>query len=218
MKWRQKASLILGICLLIVGLVLIFNRPIQNLMINHATKTELKAKITKPKKTKETSFDFKQVKSIDSAKTLKNTLNKSQGMIGKIAIPAVALKLPIYYGISDASLYRGAGTMKPDQQMGQGNYALAGHHMNDPKLLFSPIVRSKPGEIIYLTDGKKLYTYKITDKQIISKYAVEWIDDVANQKLITLITCDDKGVDRYAIRGSLVKVQKLTAGLSKKYF
>ncbi|KRM63919.1 hypothetical protein FC14_GL000132 [Ligilactobacillus agilis DSM 20509] len=109
MKWRQKASLILGICLLIVGLVLIFNRPIQNLMINHATKTELKAKITKPKKTKETSFDFKQVKSIDSAKTLKNTLNKSQGMIGKIAIPAVALKLPIYYGISDASLYRGLG-------------------------------------------------------------------------------------------------------------
>ena len=108
--------------------------------------------------------------------------------------------------------------MKPDQQMGQGNYALAGHHMRDPQLLFSPIVRSKPGEIIYLTDGKKLYTYKITDKQIISKYAVEWIDDVANQKLITLITCDDQGVDRYAIRGSLVKVQKLTAGLSKKYF
>ena len=188
------------------------------MLIKHATQTQLQAKITKPKKTKDTSFDFKQVKSVDSTKTLKNTLNKSQGMIGKVAIPAVNLKLPIYYGISDASLYRGAGTMKPDQQMGQGNYALAGHHMRDPNVLFSPIVRTKPGEKIYLTDGTKLYTYKITKKQLISKYAVEWINDVPNEKLVTLITCDDEGVDRYAIRGTLVKKQKLTSHLSQKYF
>lgn len=218
MKWRRRLSLFLGICLLIVGLVLIFNKQIQSMLIKNATQTQLQAKITKPKKTKDTSFDFKQVKSVDSTKTLKNTLNKSQGMIGKIAIPAVNLKLPIYYGISDASLYRGAGTMKPDQQMGQGNYALAGHHMRDPNVLFSPIVRTKPGEKIYLTDGTKLYTYKITKKQLISKYAVEWINDVPNEKLVTLITCDDEGVDRYAIRGTLVKKQKLTNHLSQKYF
>lgn len=76
-------------------------------------------------------------------------------MIGKIAVPAVGLKLPIFEGINDNNLLRGAGTMKENEKMGEGNYALAGHHMNNPDILFSPLAKAQVGELVYLTDGKK---------------------------------------------------------------
>ena len=50
-------------------------------------------------------------------------------LFGAIAIPKVNLYLPILLGLSDDSLSTGAGTMRKNQVMGQGNYPLAGHYM-----------------------------------------------------------------------------------------
>ena len=89
--------------------------------------------------------------------------------------------------------------------MGQGNYALAAHNMNDNKTLFSPLAEAKKGMIVYITDFKNIYEYTDFDIFIVEPTQVEVIDDKANQKLITLVTCNNDGSKRVIIRGTLHK-------------
>ncbi|KRL07647.1 sortase [Liquorilactobacillus hordei DSM 19519] len=215
MKMKKKIVWFVEILLIIIGVALIFNQQISDLLVGRMTATDLKQSISQ-KHEKKGSFDFNKVKSASASRIAKASLTSSNtGMIGKIAIPAVNLKLPIFYGISNNNLLRGAGTMKAQQKMGTGNYALAGHHMNNPNILFSPLAKVKVGNKVYLTDGKKVYIYKIDVRKTINKYQVQVVDDVAGKVMITLITCDPiKGVAhtplRILLQGSLQKVENVT--------
>ena len=116
---------------------------------------------------------------------------------------------------------RGAGTMKADEKMGaENNYAIAGHHMEDPNILFGPLSKAKIGKKIYLTDEKKVYVYKITKKTVVDETQVKWIDDIPGESLVTLVTCasgTEGEVNRIIIQGSLVSTE--TASKSNlKYF
>ena len=141
--------------------------------------------------------------------------------IGKIAMPSVGLKLPIFEGLNNEDLVRGAGTMKQGEQMGaEGNYALAGHHMKDAKLLFGPLADAKLGDKIYVTDEKKVYVYTTTVKTVVNKSEVQYIYDEPGKKMITLVTCasgDDGEVDRTIIQGELAEVLDATKE-NLKYF
>ncbi|MCY9806036.1 class A sortase [Lentilactobacillus senioris] len=128
---------------------------------------------------------------------------------GRLMIPAVGLYLPIGIGVSNAVLVRGAGTLKPDQKMGEGNYALAGHYMTNTHILFSPIKRVQKGNRIIITDMKKVYTYRAISNQIVDKDDVEVLDDQPGRKLITLITCASwrwNEPDRIVVQGKLQSI------------
>ncbi|MFT8424012.1 MAG: class A sortase [Liquorilactobacillus sp.] len=215
MKMKKKMMWFIEFLLLVVGLALVFNQQISDLLVNKMTTTDLKHSVSQ-KHEKKGSFDFNKVKSASASRIVKASLiSTNTGMIGKIAVPAVNLKLPIFYGISNNNLLRGAGTMKAQQKMGTGNYALAGHHMNNPNILFSPLAKAKVGNKVYLTNGKKVYVYKISVRKTISKYQVQVIDDVVGKQMITLITCDPiKGVAhtplRILLQGNLQKVENVT--------
>lgn len=221
MKKRVLAYLLAGI-LLVVGLVMIFNQPITNFLVKRMTQTSLQQSIQLKTK-KRGEFDFKKVKSANASAIVKASVAKqATGSIGKIAIPAVNLKLPIFYGISNSNLLRGAGTLKANQKMGSGNYALAGHHMNDPNILFSPLAKAHVGEMVYLTDGHQVYRYRLTTRKTISKYQVDVINDQPNKKMVTLITCDPipgvaKTPLRILLQGTLQTVENLNAK-NKKIF
>lgn len=47
---------------------------------------------------------------------------------GQVSIPSYGIDVPIYEGTSPYTLAWGAGTAKPGQAMGQGNYALEAHN------------------------------------------------------------------------------------------
>lgn len=135
------------------------------------------------------NYNYNSVKSV-SPKMVSQAFFTHGNVIGIISMPSVKLKLPIYQGLDNDNLVKGAGTMKPHEQMGTGNYALAGHHMEDPHILFSPLQHAKVGDIIYLTNrSKEVYVYRITIKKIISKYQVNYIKNIGKKKVITLITC-----------------------------
>ncbi|MFT8406860.1 MAG: class A sortase [Liquorilactobacillus nagelii] len=212
----------LAVALLIIGLGLVFNQQIADFLVKEMTRSSLTKK-TVTVTQKKGDFNFKKVKQASSTTIAKESvINQATGMIGKISFPAVNLKLPIFYGISNANLLRGAGTMKADQKMGQGNYALAGHHMNNPDILFSPLAKAKVGELVYLTDGKKVYTYRLFKRKTINKDQIQVIDDIPNQKLLTLITCDPiPGVARTPLRillqGQLQQVAKLNQQTRKLF-
>lgn len=219
---KRVLTYILASILLVIGLILVFNQPITNFLVNRMTQTSLQQPIQRKAK-KQGEFEFKKVKSADSSAIVKASVAKqTTGSIGKIAVPAVNLKLPIFYGISNSNLLRGAGTLKANQKMGTGNYALAGHHMNDPDILFSPLAKAKVGEMVYLTDGQKVYRYRLTVRKTISKYQVDVLDDQPNKKMVTLITCDPipgvaKTPLRILLQGELKSVHKLSTKNEKVF-
>lgn len=196
------------LCLLLIGLALIFNGQIRNFLVKDMTSGASVRNLTTQKiainKEKKATFDFDQVQSLDLETILKARLSANQvAVIGGIAAPSVKMNLPIIKGVSNYSLAIGAGTMKADQEMGSGNYALASHHMIDDSLLFSPLVSINPGAEIYLTDLATVYTYKVTVKKYVAPTAIEVIDDVPGKALLTLVTCDTTGSKRLIVQAEL---------------
>ncbi len=203
----RKLVLVFGILFLLIGLLLSFQKPIMSYLVANMSKEAIqKPKVEQPKATPNSTFDFAAVKNVKLQDVLAaQTKKKDVQAIGAISAPNVQMQLPIVYGISNVNLTIGAGTMKKDQVMGQGNYALAAHNMNDNKTLFSPLAKAKKGMNVYITDFKNIYEYKISDIFIVEPTQVEVIDDKASQKLITLVTCNNDGSKRVIIRGSLLK-------------
>jgi len=136
---------------------------------------------------------------------------EKEQVVGAIAIASVGLYQPIFNGATKASLIAGAGTMKNDQVMGQGNYCLAGHHMRDESLLFGPLLQVEIGDWVQLTDKVELYTYEVTEIKIIHQNEVEVLEDT-KMPVVTLITCDQTGVGtnyRYMVRGILIDISPM---------
>ena len=217
-KNKQKTSVstilirVFAVILLIVGLALIFNEQIGNQMISHNQRTALTSLTRKQvdqNQKKKGMYDFKRVKSIGIGQVTKSQIQKTSGAIGALAIPDVNMHLPIMLGMSDDAMSTGGGTMRADQVMGKGNYPLAGHYMTAKGILFSPLEDVKKGELIYLTNLKKVFVYRIYMKKIVDPSAV-WLVNNTPQNIVTLITCADGGKNRWAIRGNLVKTEKAT--------
>lgn len=127
-------------------------------------------------------------------------------LVGYIQIPEVNLELPVLEGLTNENLNVATGTMKPGQEMGKRNYAIAGHHMPNENLLFSPLMRVKKGNLAYLTDKDRTYVYKVTKTEVLSINRGDVIEDSEGDKIITLITCTDiQGTARWMVRGKLIK-------------
>lgn len=147
---------------------------------------------------------------------LPNILTNLQGIdgdqvLGAISIPSVGLYQPIFNGSTQASLIAGAGTMKPGQVMGKGNYCLAGHHMLDESLLFGPILNVKKGDWIQLTDKTNVYTYEVTNMEIILQTQLEYLEET-KEPTVTLFTCNQSGVStqhRYMVQGVLIDTSEI---------
>ena len=202
------------LALLIVGLALVFNNQIKNYLVNDTTKKHTINNVTredvKKNEQMDATFDFDQVESLDFNLVAQATKGRDTGLntIGGIAIPSVEMNLPIFKGVSNYVLAVGAGTMKEEQRMGSGNYALASHYMYDPKLLFAPLVNVELGSSILLTDLEYIYEYKVTYKEYVEPTRVEVIDDVDGKQMVTLVTCDVSGANRLIVQGELVREVK----------
>lgn len=202
-RWLRWTLLIM---LLIVSLAMIFNEQLKNLTVQHISNSAYHASLKDPPKSTG-NFDFKKVKSLDVTTVAKAMTNDSNA-IARLAIPSVSMRLPVFYGLDNNNLARGAGTMKPNQVLGKGNYALAGHYMTDAGNLFSPLKRIQTASYVYLTDNQQVYTYQVTNKQTIDDHQVSVIDDVPGKKLLTLVTCDSATPNtpkRFIVQADLIK-------------
>lgn len=204
----------LFVLLLLVGLALIFNKPIRNFLIGMNTNkyqiTKISKKTIEKNKRAKTTYDFASVQSISAESILKAQMDAQQlPVIGGIAIPDVGINLPIFKGVGNTELSYGAGTMKENQVMGgENNYALASHHVfgitGSTDMLFSPLDKAKKGMKIYLTDKEKVYTYVITDITTVTPDHIEVIDDEAGKSQVTLVTCTDaEATERTIVHGEL---------------
>lgn len=186
--------------LVLVSLALIFNTSIRNMIIawysNHYQISNISKEDIETNKNAEVTFDFNQVQSISTEAVLKAQWEAQQlPVIGGIAIPDLGINLPIFKGLSNVALMYGAGTMKEDQVMGQGNYSLASHHIfgiaGASETLFSPLYKAQPGMKIYITDKQTIYVYVIQTVETLEPERVDVIDDYPGKTEITLVTCED---------------------------
>lgn len=204
----KRIKVVVIAILAVVSLLLIFNQPIKSALI-HSFHPEISAQSMEKNKNAKATYDYGQVKRLTMSNVAAARANaKDLKIIGVISIPADDITLPISKGITNRNLALSAGTFRPDMKMGEGNYALAGHNMANlgPKVLFSPLYyKGKVGQMVYITNLKKVYSYRITQKQIISKYATQVVANTPNQRILTLITCDETGAQRLMIRGQYVK-------------
>ncbi|MBK5491838.1 class A sortase [Bacillus sp. TH13] len=113
----------------------------------------------------------------------------TQGAVGEIISSRIGLHVPVFPGANQSNLLSGATTISPNQKIGQGNYVLLGHHMKDESLLFSPIMKLKKDDIVYLRDENKVYKYRIDKTEIVHQSQVSVMEDKGDHRL-TLITCD----------------------------
>ncbi|MFC5681338.1 class A sortase [Streptococcus downii] len=219
-KKNKRRNLFLNILagfLILLSLALIFNSKIRDLFMVWNTNKYQVSQVTKEKieenKETEGNFDFDSVKSISSEAVLAAQWDAQQlPVIGGIAIPEVEINLPIFKGLDNVNLFYGAGTMKANQKMGEGNYSLASHHIftaeNASQMLFSPLVNAKAGMKIYLTDKDKVYTYEIREVKHVTPDRVDEIEDRDGIKEITLVTCVDyNATERIIVKGDFKEVK-----------
>lgn len=165
------------------------------------------------KNTPNVSFDYSKIK--PASETDLNTINPNYDkrlLIGHVALPSLGIDLPIIEGVADSNLYVGACTLKPFQQMGKGNYALASHHMPDEYSNFSRIGQLQKGSMILLGNGRTVYEYRTSRVEVMPINSGQLIDDVKGDKLVTLVTCTDtKGTARIVVQGKFVKTHKMSS-------
>ena len=219
-KKNKHKNLLINIIsgfLILLSLALIFNSQIRNFFMILNTNKYQVGQVSKETLDKNASadgnFDFNSVKALSSEAVLSAQWDSQQlPVIGGIAIPELEMNLPIFKGLANVNLFYGAGTMKPNQVMGEGNYSLASHRIfageNADKKLFSPLARAQKGMKIYLTDKEKVYTYEIEEVKIVTPDRVDVIDDRDGIKEITLVTCEDaNAVERIIVKGNLTEVK-----------
>lgn len=171
------------------------------------------------KQRKKPNFDMKKVSPI-SPKTLAHAwrYRHDYRAIGQIAVPQNNIALNIYAGCSNDVLALGAGTMRSDQKMGENNYPLAGHNMDDGVSYFSPLYSAKVNDklskstTIFLTNFKTVYYYRVDLAKFISINNL-WLANnqkyYAKKPVISLFTCDWTGTGRLYVRGHLTGKQSL---------
>lgn len=153
--------------------------------------------IKKNEKRKDANFDMSQIVAVNENEIVmvqaQAALNPNDQILkGGIRIPKVDLALPIYQGIGGRHMWLGASTMKETQKMGEGNYVLLGHNVNNPSLLFSPLKQLKEADhdMIYLADAKTEYMYQIELIFLADKSEYHWIEEEESQDpILTLVTC-----------------------------
>lgn len=224
-KKRHIFRNILIVIVMLLAMALIFNTSIRNMIIAWYSNSYQVQNISKEdiKKNKETdvSFDFENVESLSTEAVLKAQWDAQQlPVIGGIAIPELGMNLPIFKGLSNVALMYGAGTMKEDQQMGQGNYTLASHHIfgiaGASETLFSPLERAENGMKIYITDKETIYTYVVTSVESLSPERVDVIDDYPGQTEITLVTCEDYAATKRTVVGGVLESSTPYEGAPKE--
>lgn len=143
----------------------------------------------------------------------KNRQKASYLVRGTISIPSVNINLNILEGTNATNMLYGATTMLPNQQMGKGNYVLAGHNMKERNVLFSNLIwddqpQVHKGDKIYLSNGKKTWRYVVTSTETISMFNTKCLEE-SKEPIITLFTCtkdvnnSGKTKYRFVVHGKL---------------
>ena len=209
----------LGLILLGIGVVIMINQawPVvqvylnqQDVAVANYTAEELQENVSDQSNGQ---FDFNEVRNVSAAEInqVRSDIESGEAdldVLGAVAIPDANLNTAVIKGMSDAAMVSGAGTMFPEQVMGQGNYTLASHHIGyGTDILLNNISDSVTvGDKIYLTDLTNVYVYETFFVEAVNPDQVQYISqEVTGNPIITLMTCTADLTQRWIVQGNLTE-------------
>ncbi|MEB7389614.1 class A sortase [Aerococcus viridans] len=209
----------LGLILLGIGIVIMVHQawPVvqvylnqQDVAVANYTAEELQENVSDQSNGQ---FDFNEVRNVSATEVnqVRSDIESGEAdldILGAVAIPDANLNTTVIKGLSDAAMVSGAGTMFPDQVMGQGNYALASHHIGyGTDILLNNISDSVTvGDKIYLTDLTNVYVYETFFVEAVNPDQVQYISqEVTGNPIITLMTCTADLTQRWIVQGNLTE-------------
>lgn len=209
---------IISFILIILGLILIFSSFLSSRIVKRVNTTGQKTFIEttvegiKENKKREATYNFDAIKDVEITSSIIGAINfDEKAVIGQIIIDDLNMNLPVLKGVTNSNLLAGATTMVKEQEMGKGNYPLAGHYMKDKDKLFGGLMDIELDSIVMLVDKETVYEYKIYDKVIVEETDFYMIEQEQSKKrgvpIISLMTCyyTSKNGKRFFALGELVK-------------
>lgn len=215
---HNKKTSILSIFLIIAGLTIIFLPRISSQFIEKRTRENVEevknisAENLQNNLDTETSFDFDSIREISPSQTFSSSNDIDENLIlGRLFIPSIDLNLTVYNGVTNKILHAGLGTMRPNLEMGKGNFPIAGHYSRNKEALFGNLTAVKSGDLVYLTDNEKVYEYEVYETKVVEPNEIHYIDDEIaeehGESTISLMNCyyvDGKYTDkRFFVFGEL---------------
>lgn len=187
----------------------------------HVAENQQKALVQKlsvqDKTPKNGKYTYNQASGVPDLDKLFKLRQQAQGITlrGQISIPKYRVNVPVFEGTNDYTLAWGAGTAKPNQQFGKGNYAVQAHNFNElgkaKDWYFSNFenglapyntinlkyIKIPLNTMVYARDSKNVYEYKIVHRQITdSRYpnsgsvlTDRMTKAYKNKPIITMSTC-----------------------------
>ena len=112
-KLKQLLRIVALLLMVLVGLALIFNKPIRNFLIgqqsNHYQVSKVSKKEIKKNESADVSYDFSAVEPVSIQSVLTSQASGTNlPVIGGIAVPDVGINLPIFKGLGNTELTYGA--------------------------------------------------------------------------------------------------------------
>jgi sortase A len=127
------------------------------------------------------------------------------GVYGYISISAINLKIPIYLGIQNNHMsYGSAHLTYTSLPIGDSpsNCVLAGHTGYVGRIFFDDIRQLKNGDTVKIVNYWGTINYKVTGNKVVAPDEADdyfITDDKANLILVTCISNDSGGFDRYLV-------------------
>ncbi len=197
----QKITRWLGIALIVIGIALLIYHFIpsyvvsQNAKENETTMQEISAEDIENNQQTTGEIDFGAVDNLSADMAFEDgNAAPPEWIIGQLVIPAVEMNLPVYKTLNNQTLMSGAAIMRSDVEMGKGNFPIAGHYTHTNANLFGPLRDLEEGDVIRMTDKKKIYEYEAVKREVVPPTALEMIEDeqtknYGGQPIISLMQC-----------------------------
>lgn len=124
---------------------------------------------------------------------------------GRIVIPKIKVKAPIFVGITMDVFDRGVGQWPGTPRAGQAGNIVLGGHRTAASRPFVDIDKLRSGDIIELHSKGRVHKYAVTGHLIVKPTAI-WITNTTPGPTLTLFACHPKGkvTQRYVIRAKLI--------------
>ena len=133
-------------------------------------------------------------------------LDLGNGMIGYIRIPSIKVDLPIYHGVEEEALSKGAGHL-PESSFPigrEGDHAVITGHTGLPSArLFTDLTKLQQGDLFYVRVLDRELCYAVDSILVVLPSESEALAAVPGEDLCTLVTCTPYGVNshRLLVRG-----------------
>lgn len=133
-------------------------------------------------------------------------LNVDMGMMGTLEIPCINVELPVYHGIGEEVLRKGAGHL-PQTAFpigGKGNHTVLSAHRGLPEArLFTDLDRIEEGDEFYIRILDETLAYRVDQIKVVEPGDTEDLQPVSGEDHVTLLTCTPYGINshRLLVRG-----------------